>query len=99
MGSLVALRLAPLELEFTAVNPELTAVNPPDVGACARGGASSIGVSRSVLTPPIVACKASEALRAGESPRTLIGVLTLDRLTGVCPGLGVNGPPYSCSSC
>lgn len=63
--------------------------------------ASGMGVSPSVslFTPMMLAWSASEALRAGESPRMLRGVLTFDRLAGVCAGLGVNGPPYSCSSC
>lgn len=49
-GSLVALRFALVKPLFTGVKPpELTAVNPPDVGACEGwGGASLIGVSRSV---------------------------------------------------
>lgn len=58
-GSLVALRFALVKPEFIGVKPpELTAVNPPDVGACEGwGGASLIGVSRSlsIFNPLILA--------------------------------------------
>lgn len=96
------------ERRFTLVNPELTAVKPPelmavnpDVCGAARGDASVIGTSRSesLLCPFIVACRASVACRAGDSARRPEGVWTLDRFIGLGAGLGVNGPPYSSSSC
>lgn len=94
-------RLTLAKPELTAVNPpppppELMAVNPPEVGAT-----SGVAVSTSCLSPlaPMLACKASLACRAGESPRRLDGVATFERFTGLGAGLGVKGPPYSYSSC
>ena len=98
-----AVRLAELDAALTAVKPpELMAVKPPGVLAeVGAGGASSIGVSRSVSFFKLLKldCKASDAWRVGESPLALEGVFTFDRLGGVGAGLGVSGPPYSCSSC
>jgi len=68
---------------FTLVNPELTAVKPPeliavnpDVCGAARGDASVIDRSRSesLLCPFIVAWRASVACRAGDSERRPEGV-------------------------
>lgn len=101
----VKLLESPLVPRLTLVNPELTAVKPPELIAvkppAGAGGASAIGVSRSTsfLTPLMVDCRISDAWRAGESPLPLAGVLTVERLIGVWAGLGVKGPPYSCSSC
>lgn len=97
------------------VNPALTAVKPPQppelmgvkpevgAGADVGVGASLMAISRSCscLTGfrAKLACNDSVAFRAGESPRRLDGVLTVDRFMGLGAGLGVNGPPYSNSSC
>jgi hypothetical protein len=82
---------------------ELMGVKPRKAGADADIGASLMEISRSpsCLTALLVilACNASVAFRAGESPRRLDGVLTADRFMGLGAGLGVNGPPYSNSSC
>jgi len=96
-------RLTLVKPALTAVKPpELMAVKPPDVGCGAGAGlASVIGVSQSefLAYPFIVACKASVAFLAGDSPRRLEGVWTVDRFIGLGAGLGVSGPPYSSSSC
>lgn len=90
---------------FTLVNPELTAVKPPELMAlkppveagCGAGAdvcVSTVGVSLSDVTE---ACNAPDACRAGESARE--GVLMLECFMGLGAGLGVNGPPFSHSSC
>lgn len=97
LGSAAAGRLTLVKPELTAVKPpELMAVNPVLTGCGGGGCASSVGVSRSELTE---ACSALDACRAGESPRRLDGVLTLECFIGLGAGLGVNGPPFSHSNC
>lgn len=89
---------------LTLVNPELTAVKPPELMAVnplvadwgAEGWASCIGVSLSEFTE---ACKADDANRAGDSPLRLEGVGMFECFMGLGAGLGVSGPPFSVSSC
>lgn len=93
--SLVAGRLALVKLV-----PELMAVKLDwDLGV-PRAVVSEfvISTSESLAWQSNDACRASLAWRASESPAVL-GVGTFDRLIGLGAGLGVNGPPYSSSSC
>lgn len=97
LGSGATGRLTLVNPELTAVKPpELIAVNPLVAGCGGAGCASTIGVSRSEFTE---AWSALDACRAGESPLRLDGVLMLECFIGLGAGLGVNGPPFSHSNC
>ena len=80
--------------------PALTGVNPDDkTGGGVGAGASSIGIFFKSSDSFIDALSASEARMAGDSSRRLEGVCWCDFFIGELAGDGVNGPPYSNSSC